>query len=93
MDILSFSAGFVLGRKGAGASGTHPDAVIYTDNDTAYEAPDTAQGETFDTYTEAWTEDNERRVWGVGVFNKGAENEKVTRLIYPDKTYVVLVNF
>ena len=93
MDILSFSAGFVLGKKGAGGTETHPNVILYTDNDSTFEAPDTASGETFDTFTEIWTEDNERRVWGVGSFNKGTSNEKVTRLIYPDKTYVVLVNF
>ena len=95
MDILSFGAGYVLGRKDKG--GKHPDTVIYTDSDSTYSAPDTAQNETFDTFTEVWNNDDPekivRRVWGVGVLNKGKENERVTRLVYPDKTFVTLVNF
>ena len=95
MDILSFGAGYVLGRKDKG--GKHPDTVIYTDSDTGYRMPDPAQNETFDTFTEVWEseslEKTVRRVWGVGVVNKGKENERVTRLVYPDKTFVTLVNF
>lgn len=32
-------------------------------------------------------------VWGVGVKNKGTDNEEITRLVYPNKTYARIIDF
>jgi hypothetical protein len=75
---------------------THPDRVTYTDTDPSYTPPTPATGETFDTYKEDWLDGNtvtKTQTFGVGVLNKGTSNEQVTRLIFPDLTYVSLINF
>ena len=32
-------------------------------------------------------------VWGVGIINKGEDDEMVNRLVYPDDSYISLINF
>ena len=62
----------------------HPDDLTYTDSDPDYVPPASVQtGETFDTITETWA-DGSQDVFGVGVLNKGADDETIIRLIYPD---------
>lgn len=62
----------------------HPDDLTYTDSDPDYVPPASVQtGETFDTITETWA-DGSQDVFGVGVLNKGADDETITRFIYPD---------
>ena len=74
----------------------HPDRVTYTSNNSSYIFPDPLLGETFDTYKEDWLEDNVvtySQIYGVGIINRGQANEQVTRLIFPDMTFVSLINF
>lgn len=75
---------------------SHPQLVTYVEDDQDYEPPDIRQGETFDTYTEKWIKEDvvtRTHVWGVGVINRGADDETVTRLVYPDRTFVELEGF
>ncbi len=85
--------GFALNKNG---KCDHPTRTTYVENDANYVPPDVRAGETFDTYTEVWVKENvvvRQHVWGIGMFNRGAINETVTRLIYPDRTYVEFVGF
>lgn len=90
----------MLLQAGSGSDG-HPDKLSYTDDDTEYTLPEgitPLTGETFDTVTELWRaktadEQDAAVVWGIGVLNKGADNEKVSRMIYTDGTWIDLTDF
>lgn len=92
----TFEDGLAIGLLLSRRHGRHPDRVTYTDSDPSYIPPTPVAGETFDTYKEDWLDNGTvifTQKYGVGVLNKGTATEQVTRLIFPDLTYVSLINF
>lgn len=51
-----------------------------------------SQGQNYTHYFRT-VEKTETVVWGVGIIDKGKETEKVNRLVYPDFSWISLINF
>lgn len=71
----------------------HPVSLEYRTN--SYVVPQSitpATGETFDSIVETWGQ-NKTDIYGVGLLNRGQSNETVTRLIFPDASYITLTGW
>ena len=71
----------------------HPISLEYRTN--SYTVPTgitPASGETFDSIVETWGQ-NKTDIYGVGLINRGQANETVTRLIFPDASYITLIGW
>ena len=65
---------------------SHPVDSEYKENDEDYVKPASVQtGETFDSITQTYS-DGTKEIYGIGILNRGEDNEVVSRLVYPDKT-------
>ena len=87
------SIGILFGRNGKRIP---PDILTYKDDDPDYELPEDVpevNGETLDSVTEYFAEKDVTRVWGIGVLNKGTDDETVNRMIYPAGHVLKIIGF